>query len=70
MHENAGNTQKVFDFINYYQKRIKNSSKIKKILLETKKCPSLNEFRGHFRRTLMSRLPYFMPLRVACHYIY
>ena len=30
MHENAQNIRKVFNFINYYQNRIKNSSKIKK----------------------------------------
>ena len=63
MHENAENTLKVFDFINYYQKRIKNSSKIKKILLETKKYPNFNEFGGHFRRSLMSKLQNFLPLR-------
>ena len=28
MHENAQFTRKVFDFINYYQKRIKNNQKI------------------------------------------
>ena len=51
MHENAQNTRKVFDFISYYQKRIKNSSKMKKFLLETKKCPSFNEFGSLFRRS-------------------
>ena len=48
MHENAENTRKIFDFTNYYQKRIKNSSNINKILLETKKCQSFNEFGGRF----------------------
>ena len=32
MHKNEQNTQKIFDFINYYQNRMKNSSKVKKIL--------------------------------------
>ena len=54
--------QKIFDFINY-QKCIKNSLKIKKFLLETRKCPSYNEFGGHFRRSLMSKLQNFRPLR-------
>ena len=36
MHENAQDAQKVFDFINYYQKSIKNSSKVKKISLKRK----------------------------------
>ena len=49
MHKNAQNTRKVLDFMKYYQKRMKNSSKIKKFLLETKKCPTFNEFGGHFR---------------------
>ena len=62
MHGNAQNIRKVFDFINYYHKRIKNSSKIKKILFETKKCPCFNEFGGHFRRSLMSKLQNFLPL--------
>ena len=63
MHENAQNTRKLFDFINYYQKRIKNSLKIRKFLLETRKCPSLNEFGGHFRRSLMSEGQNFLTLR-------
>ena len=63
MHKNAQNTRKVFDFIYYYQKRIKNSSKLKKFLLETKKCPSLSEFGGHFRRSLMSKLQKFLTLQ-------
>ena len=49
--------------MNYYQKRIKNSSKIKKFLLETKKCSSFNEFGGHFRRSLTSKLQNIWPIR-------
>ena len=33
IHKNAQNTQRVFDFINYFQKHIKNSSEIKKFPL-------------------------------------
>ena len=46
MHENAQNTRKVFDLINHYQKRIKNSSKIKKNFLEKKKCPIVCQLSG------------------------
>ena len=63
MHKNAHNTWKVFDHLDYYQKCIKNSSKIKKIFLETKKCSSFSEFGGHSRRSLLSKLQNFMPLR-------
>ena len=63
MHEYAENTRNVFHFINYYQKRIQNSLKIKKILLETKKCSSFNEFGGHFRQSLMSKLQNILALR-------
>ena len=48
--------------MNYYQKPIKNSSKIKKIFLKTRKSHSFDEIRGYFRRSLMSKLQNFLPL--------
>ena len=57
------NTRKVFDFINYYQKCIEISSKIKIFLLGNEKCPSFNEFGDHFLRSLMSKSQNFLTLR-------
>ena len=60
MHENAQNTRKVFDFKNYYQKR----QKIVVIYIYIVQISkNFNELGGHFRRSLMSKLQNFLPLR-------